>query len=79
MMEQDEVVADDTNNTDDTVPAELTQESTLDLPADEQPPEENVRINRVCVCVACRISVTNVVSVCACMWFRFEIAHQLSL
>jgi len=32
--------ADDTNNTDDTVPAEMTQEeSTVDLPADEQTPE----------------------------------------
>jgi len=47
---------DDTTITNDTVSAELTQESTFDLPADETTPEENVRILRISMIVSYRLS-----------------------
>jgi len=52
VTDQDKRDAYDRNDTNDTVStADLTQESTLDLMADEKTPEENVRIIRCMLCV----------------------------
>ena len=55
---------DDTKDASDTVSAQVSQESTVDLRADENTPAENVRIRHYMF--VCRMSSTSI-----CVWFRF--------